>query len=65
LFLDEEPTFAFIAPVYYYLGQSREALKDRRFAEPYREYLKLRGNSKEDPLVPEVRKRAARAASGA
>ncbi len=58
LFLDEEPTFAFFPAAYYYQGLVREALRSTNFADSYRAYLEIRGNSKEDPLVPEVRKRA-------
>ena len=59
LLLDEEPTYAHFAPVYYYQGRVREGLKTAGFAESYRAYLILRGQSKEDPLVREVRRRAA------
>ncbi len=59
LLLDEEPTYAHLAPVYYYQGRVREGLKTAGFAESYRAYLTLRGQSKEDPLVGEVRRRAA------
>ena len=58
LFVDEQPTYAYLAPVYYYLGRTRQGLKSSRYAEAYREYLTLRGNSKEDVLLPEVRKHA-------
>jgi eukaryotic-like serine/threonine-protein kinase len=58
LFLDEEPTYAFFPPVYYYQGRVREAMKTAGFVESYRAYLNIRGNSTEDPLVPEVRRRA-------
>jgi len=58
LFLDEEPTYGFFPPVYYYQGRIREALKNAGFAESYREYLTLRGQSKEDPLLADVRRRA-------
>ena len=58
LFVDEQPTYAYLAPVYYYLGRTRQELKSSRYAEAYREYLALRGSSKEDALLPEVRKRA-------
>jgi len=58
LFLDEEPTSAFLAPVHYYLGQARQGLKSPRYADSYRAYVTLRGNSKEDPLLAEVRKLA-------
>ena len=58
LFLDEEPTYAYFPPVYYYQGRVREGLKSAGFAESYRLYLGIRGQSKEDPLVAEVRQRA-------
>ena len=45
--------------VYYYQGRVREGLKSTKFAESYGAYLEIRGKSTEDPLVPEVRRRAA------
>ena len=59
LFLDEEPTYGYFPPVYYYQGRVREGLNSTKAAESYRAYLDIRGKSSEDPLVPEVRKRAA------
>ena len=58
LFLDEEPTFAYSPVLYYYQGRVREGLKNAGFAESYRAYLNIRGQSKEDVLLPEVRRRA-------
>ena len=58
LFLDEEPTFAFFPSVYYYQGRTREGLQSQGFAESYRRYIDIRSGSKEDPLVPEARRRA-------
>ncbi len=58
LFLDEEPTYGYFPPVYYYLGRVREGLKTAAFADSYRTYLSIRGGSTEDPLLPEVRRRA-------
>ena len=58
LFIDEEPTYAYLPPVYYYQGRAREGLKTDGFAESYREYLNIRGPSKEDPLLSDVRRRA-------
>ena len=58
LFLDEVPTYAFLPPVYYYQGLVREGMKTEKFADSYRAYLAIRGESKEDPLVAEVRRRA-------
>jgi eukaryotic-like serine/threonine-protein kinase len=60
LFLDEEPTYGYLPPVYYYQGRVREKLETAGFAESYRAYLNIRGKSSEDPLLTEVRKRAAR-----
>jgi serine/threonine protein kinase/tetratricopeptide (TPR) repeat protein len=58
LFLDEEPTYGYFPPVYYYQGRVREGLNSAGFAESYRTYLTIRGQSKEDSLLPEVRRRA-------
>ena len=60
LFLDEEPTFKFFPVVYAYQGQAREGMKSARAAESYGAYLDLRGQSTEDPMVLEARRRAAR-----
>ena len=59
LFLDEEPTYGFLPPVYYYQGRVREGLNSAGFADSYRTYVAIRGESKEDPLLPEARRRAA------
>ena len=56
--MDEGPSYGIFPIVYDYQGRVREGLKTANFAGSYREYLKIRGESKEDPLVPEVRKRA-------
>ena len=58
LFLDEEPTYGYLPQVYYYQGRARQGLGSAGFADSYREYLKIRGNSTDDPLLPEVRKQA-------
>ena len=58
LFLDEEPTYAFLPPVYYYQGRVREAMNTAGFVDSYRAYLNIRGKSTEDPLLPDVRRRA-------
>jgi serine/threonine protein kinase/tetratricopeptide (TPR) repeat protein len=58
LLVDEEPTYGHFPMVYYYQGLVREGMNNSRATESYREYLKIRGESKEDPLLPDVRKRA-------
>ena len=55
--VNEDPTYGLFPIVYYYQGRVREELKTSSYADAYREYLKIRGQSKEDPLVAEVRKR--------
>jgi serine/threonine protein kinase/tetratricopeptide (TPR) repeat protein len=63
LFLDEEPTYGYFPPVYYYQGRVREGLNNAGFAESYRVYLNIRGDSKEDPLLAEVHRRTGRQSS--
>ena len=58
LFLDESPTYGYLPSVYYYLGRVREGMKSSGFAENYRTYFSIRGQAGEDPLLPDVRKRA-------
>jgi Flp pilus assembly protein TadD len=58
IFVDEQPTYAYLPPAYFYLGRARQELKSSRYGDAYRQYLDLRGASKEDVLLPEVRKHA-------
>jgi tetratricopeptide (TPR) repeat protein len=58
LFVDEDPSFGYFPSVYYYQGRIREELKNAGSAESYKQYLAFRGQSKEDPLLADVRKRA-------
>jgi eukaryotic-like serine/threonine-protein kinase len=58
LFLDEEPTYAYLPSVYYYQGRVREGMKTAGAAESYKTYLGFRGQSKEDPLLADVNRRA-------
>jgi len=60
LFIDEEPTYGYLPAVYYYQGRAREGLKTEEFANSYREYIRIRGASKEDPLLLEVNRRVTR-----
>jgi tetratricopeptide (TPR) repeat protein/tRNA A-37 threonylcarbamoyl transferase component Bud32 len=56
LFLDL-PTYGYLPPVYYYQGRAREGMKSAGFAESYKKYLSIRGQTGEDPLLAEVRTR--------
>jgi hypothetical protein len=57
LFLDEEPTYGYFPPVYYYQGRVREGLRSAKADDSYRTYLDIRGRSTEDRMVPDVRGR--------
>ena len=57
LFLDDKPTFGYFPAVHYYQGKAREGLKSTRAGESFNAYLAIRGQSKDDPLVPELRQR--------
>jgi tetratricopeptide (TPR) repeat protein/predicted Ser/Thr protein kinase len=57
LFMDNVPTYAYFPPAYYYQGRVREGMKSEGFKDFYKTYLSIRGQSPEDPLVPEVRRR--------
>jgi len=56
LFQDNVPTYALLPPVYYYQGRVLEGLKSPGYGDSYRNYLSIRGQSTEDPLVVEARK---------
>lgn len=58
LFLDENPTYGYFPPIYYFAGRVRESLKSSGFADSYRTYLSIRGKAGEDPLLAEVRRRS-------
>lgn len=53
--VDEQPTFSYFPPAYYYQGRVRQGLQSEGFADAYRQYLAFRGTSNEDPLASEVR----------
>jgi tetratricopeptide (TPR) repeat protein/tRNA A-37 threonylcarbamoyl transferase component Bud32 len=57
LFDDNVPTYAYFPFVYYYEGRAREGMKSSGYADFYRSYLAIRGQSSDDPLVADVRHR--------
>jgi len=57
LFLDNVPTYAYFPPVYYYQGRVRQGMNSEGFADFYKSYLNIRGQSTEDPLVADIRHR--------
>jgi tetratricopeptide (TPR) repeat protein len=58
LFLDEEPTYGYLPPVYYYQGLARQGMRAGG-ADQFKTYLAIRDNSTEDSLVKDARSRAA------
>lgn len=54
LFMDDMPTYSYLPVVYYYQGRDREGLKSADFADSYKTYLSIRGQSSEDPLLAEI-----------
>ena len=57
LFDDNVPTYEYFPPVYYYEGRAREGMKSAGFADFYKTYLSIRGQSSDDPLVLDIRRR--------
>ncbi len=57
LLVDEQPTSGYFPLALYHQGVAREGLNDPGFRKAYEEYLSIRGNSSEDFLVPQIRKR--------
>ncbi len=57
LFMDDVPTYSYLPVVYYYQGRDRQGLKSPGFADSYRMYLSIRGESREDPVVSDIRRR--------
>jgi eukaryotic-like serine/threonine-protein kinase len=57
VFLDDEPSWRYFAPVNYYLGRAREGLRSPGAAEAYQSYLKIREKSANDPLATDAKRR--------
>ncbi len=58
--MDEDPTYGYFPPVYYYQGQVREKQSMAGFADSYGKYRDIRGGSTEDPVLAEVRRKLAK-----
>lgn len=59
LFMDNTPTYGYFPAVYYYQGRVREGMKSSNYRDSYRAYLNIREKAGEDPLLNEVKTRAA------
>jgi tetratricopeptide (TPR) repeat protein/predicted Ser/Thr protein kinase len=59
IFLDDVPSFHFLAEAYYYMGRAQEGLKSPGAADTFKTFLRLREKGPEDRLVLDARKRLA------
>ncbi len=61
VFLDDVPTFRYLAPIPYWLGRAHEGINSTSpaAADNYRKFLALRPDDSRDPLAADARKRLA------
>ena len=57
VFLDDLPSFRYLAPLPYWRGRSQETVNKAMAIESYRKFLTLRPADSNDPLVVDARKR--------
>jgi eukaryotic-like serine/threonine-protein kinase len=57
LFMDDVPTYSYLPAVYYGQGKAREGLQSPGYADSYRTYLSIRGQSTDDPQVSELKRK--------
>lgn len=57
LFMDNVPTYEYFPPVYYYEGRVRQGMNSTGYPNFYKTYLSIRGQSTEDPLAADARRR--------
>jgi predicted Zn-dependent protease len=55
--LDDLPSFRYLPPVYYFLGQTQEGLDSPAASESYQKFLTIKEKSDQDPLVKDARRR--------
>jgi tetratricopeptide (TPR) repeat protein/predicted Ser/Thr protein kinase len=58
VFLDDEPSYRYLPPVYYYQGRAREGLKSPGAVDSYKAFVAIKEKADPDPLVADARKRA-------
>ena len=61
VFLDDVPSFRYLAPLPYWLGRAQEGVNKASpaAADNYKKFLSLRPDDSRDPLVADARKRLA------
>jgi serine/threonine protein kinase/tetratricopeptide (TPR) repeat protein len=60
IYLDEQLTFRYFPPTYYYLGRALEGLKSAGAADAYRNFLAMKVKDAHDPIVEDAKKRLAK-----
>jgi eukaryotic-like serine/threonine-protein kinase len=56
VFLDDQPSWRYFVPVFYYLGRAQQELSSPAAADNYRKYLTTRGDDPNDRLAANARK---------
>ena len=56
VFLDDVPSYRSFPSVHFYMGVAQRGLRSAGAKESFERYLMIRGESAEDPLVPEARR---------
>jgi eukaryotic-like serine/threonine-protein kinase len=57
LFLNDVPTFRYLAPLQYWLARAQDGRKQATAADSYRAFLALRPGASKDPLAADAQKR--------
>jgi tetratricopeptide (TPR) repeat protein len=57
VFLDDVPSYRYMAPVMYWVGRAQEGLNQKSAADSYRQFLDLKKDAAGDPLVADARRR--------
>ncbi len=57
VFLDDVPTLRYLPSAYYYMGRAQEGLGSNAAADSYRSFLAIKGQTNEDPLIADARRR--------
>jgi tetratricopeptide (TPR) repeat protein len=60
IYIDEQQTFRYFPPTYYYLGRALEGLKSAGAADAYRSFLAMKVKDAHDPMVDDAQKRLAK-----
>ena len=60
IYVDEQQTFRYFPPTYYYLGRALEGLKSAGAADAYRKFLAMKIKDARDPMVADARGRLAK-----